>query len=428
MGTECSLRFVSALDPEPQLGRQAGVSLCDMPRRRSLPVALALLVGLAACGASSPATKTTNASPVVTTSPPGARSAASLGLQRIGSFSSPVYVTSPPGDSRRLFVVEQEGVIRIVRDGRVLPRPFLDIRSRVQCCGEQGLLSMAFAPDYARTGRFYVYYSSDGGSRERVEAFRRSGPDRANRASRRLVLLMADPESNHNGGLLVFGPDKRLYIGTGDGGGANDQHGARGNAQNLNSLLGKILRIDPRPRAGRRYTVPADNPFVGRGGRNEIWSYGLRNPWRFSFDRATDDLVIGDVGQNAVEEIDFAPGRSSRGANYGWRPWEGRRRNFNEPAPGAVFPVITASHGDGWCSITGGYVVRDRRLTGWVGRYLYGDFCRGRIESAVLSRGAARDRRSTGLTVDSLSSFGQDSLGRLYAVSLGGPVYRIVAR
>ena len=202
---------------------------------------------------------------------------------------------------------------------------------------------------------------------------------------------MADPEGNHNGGMLQF-KDSLLYIGTGDGGGGNDQHGSRGNAQNLDSLLGKVLRIDPRARSGKRYTVPSDNPFVGRGGRDEIWSYGLRNPWRFSFDRTKGDLIIGDVGQNAVEEVDFSAGRSSRGANYGWRPWEGRRRNFDEPAAGAVFPVITYSTGSG-CAVTGGYVVRDRRLTGWVGRYLFGDFCRGRIESAVLSPGQARSRR-----------------------------------
>jgi glucose/arabinose dehydrogenase len=405
-----------------------------MPRRRLLPALFALIAGLAACGAGTSGGEATNASTnagptqAASTSAPPARSAGvTLGLRRIGSFSSPVYVTAPPGDARRLFVVEQEGVIRVVRDGRKLSTPFLDIRDRVQCCGEQGLLSMAFAPDYARTGRFYVYYSSNGGSRERVEAFRRSTPDRARPASRRLVLLMADPEGNHNGGLLEF-HGGFLYVGTGDGGGANDQHGARGNAQNLNSLLGKLLRIDPRARSGRPYTVPSSNPFVGRAGRDEIWSYGLRNPWRFSFDRTTGDLVIGDVGQNVVEEIDFSPGASSRGTNYGWRPWEGRRRNFDEPAPGTVFPVITHSHGEGYCSITGGYVVRDPRLTGWVGRYLYGDFCRGRIESARLSSGKATEQRSTGLEVPSLSSFGEDALGRVYAVSLDGAVYRIVAR
>jgi glucose/arabinose dehydrogenase len=244
-----------------------------MPRRRLLPALVALLVGLAACGAGTSgggathAATTAGPTTAASTATPSAKSAGvTLGLQRVGSFSSPVYVTAPPGDSRRLFVVEQEGVIRIVRDGRKLATPFLDIRDRVQCCGEQGLLSMAFAPDYARTGRFYVYYSSNGGSRERVEAFRRSGPDRASRASRRLVLGMADPEDNHNGGLLVF-HDGLLYIGTGDGGGANDQHGARGNAQNLNSLLGKILRIDPRARRTDCWREPCRGGPSGAEGR-----------------------------------------------------------------------------------------------------------------------------------------------------------------
>jgi glucose/arabinose dehydrogenase len=399
-----------------------------MPRRL-LPACLSLLAGLAACGASgsSDATEpaaTTADAPRTTAEARPAGLTVDLGLTPIGRFSSPVYVDAPPGQARRLFVVEQGGAIRVVRDGQVLPRPFLDISDRVLCCGEQGLLSMAFAPDYARTGRFYVYYTDNAGN-QRVEEFRRAGPDRANRGTRRLVLHMGDSESNHNGGLVLFGPDRLLYIGTGDGGGNNDQHGRRGNAQNLDSLLGKILRIDPRARRGRRYTVPRTNPFVGRAGRDEIWSYGLRNPWRFSFDRQTNDLIIGDVGQNAFEEVNFV--RSGRGVNFGWRPWEGRRRNFSEPAPNAVFPVITYSTGAG-CVVTGGYVVRDTRLTGWEGRYLYGDFCNGNILSARLSPGGAADRRSTGLQVDSLSSFAQDALGRLYAVSLNGPVYRIVPR
>jgi hypothetical protein len=241
---------------------------------------------------------------------------------------------------------------------------------------------------------------------------------------------MADPESNHNGGLMLFGPDGHMYVGTGDGGGGGDQHGPRGNAQNLGSLLGKILRIDPAQSGGRAYTVPNDNPFVGRSGaRGEIYSYGLRNPWRFSFDRRTGDLTIADVGQNDVEEVNFVRRGRGRGANFGWRPFEGRTRYTpGESAPGHVPPVITRSHGAGWCSITGGVVVRDPALAGLRGRYLFGDFCRSRILSARLSPGRARSARGTSLRVRSLSSFGEDARGRVYAVSLSGPVYRLVPR
>jgi glucose/arabinose dehydrogenase len=348
-----------------------------------------------------------------------------LGLQRIGGFDQPVHVTAPPGDDRRVFVVEQPGRIYVVLDGRKLPRPFLDIRGRVQCCGEQGLFSMAFAPDYGRSGRFYVSYTGNGGD-SRVEEYRRAGPNLARPSSRRLVLFQRQPEANHNGGQIAFGPDRRLYVAFGDGGGANDQHGARGNAQNLNSLLGKILRIDPRPARGRRYGIPAHNPFVGRPGRNEIWSYGLRNPWRFSFDRRTGYLAIGDVGQDRFEEIDFV--RTGRGVNFGWRPWEGRRRNFNEPARRAVFPVLTYPTGRRGCAVVGGFVVRDPLLRGWGGRYLYGDNCNPDIRTARLAPGRASGERSTGLRVPALSSFGEDARGRVYAASLNGPVYRFVSR
>jgi glucose/arabinose dehydrogenase len=321
--------------------------------------------------------------------------------------------------------------IRVVRDGRTLDRPFLDIRPLVTSGGEQGLLSMAFAPDYARSGLFYVYYT-DTDQNQRVVEYRRGRDGAADPGSARLVLEMDDSESNHNGGLLLFGPDRLLYIGTGDGGGGGDLHGPRGNAQNLGSLLGKILRIDPRRSGGRPYSVPRDNPFVGRSGaRREIYAYGLRNPWRFSFDRRTRDLIIGDVGQNAWEEIDFAPRSrgAGRGANFGWRPFEGRAvYTSGESAPGHVDPVIVRSHDDGNCSITGGVVVRDPVVAGLEGRYVFGDFCRGRIESARLgSRGAFAVRESN-LRVPSLSSFGQDARGRVYAVSLEGPVYRFVAK
>jgi glucose/arabinose dehydrogenase len=338
-----------------------------------------------------------------------------------------VFVTAPPKDRRAQYVVEQGGRIMVVRDGRKLGTPFLDISGQVTSGGEQGLLSMAFAPDYASSGRFYVYFTDRSGD-QRIVEYRRRSADRADPGSARVVLVMQDSESNHNGGLLLFGPGGHLYVGTGDGGGGGDRHGARGNAQNLGSLLGKILRIDPLPSGGRAYTVPASNPFRGRSGaRPEIYSYGLRNPWRFSLDRRTGDLSIGDVGQNEVEEIDFV--RSGRGKNFGWRPFEGRRRYTpGESAPGHVRPVLQRFHSDGYCSITGGVVVRDRGVPALYGRYVFGDFCRGRIESAKLEPGGASQQRTTRLRVPSLSSFGEDARGRVYATSLEGAVYRIAAR
>ncbi len=285
---------------------------------------------------------------------------------------------------------------------------------------------MAFAPDYASSGLFYVYYTDKNGDEQVVE-YKRSSADVADRGSARVLLSTPDEESNHNGGQLQFGPDKLLYIGTGDGGGGGDQHGARGNGQNLGVLLGKILRIDPKASGGRPYSIPADNPFVKRSGaRGEIYAYGLRNPWRFSFDRSTGDMTIGDVGQGEWEEIDFARKGKAKGANFGWRVFEGDARySPGEKAPGAVKPVITESHADGNCSITGGYVIRDPALKAWKGRYVFGDYCRGVIQTAKLPGGKAIDRK---LKVESLSSFGEDARGRVYATSLNGPVYRLVQR
>ena len=358
-----------------------------------------------------------------------AAAASGVKLVSVGSFHSPLYVTAPPADRRRIFVVEQGGTIRVVRAGRRLSRPFLDIRSLVTSGGEQGLLSLAFAPDYAKTKRFYVNYTDKAG-RQRIVEYRAATPDRAAPSSARTVLRYDGVEPNDNGGLLVFGPDRLMYAGTGDGGGANDQHGARGNAQDLGSLLGKLLRIDPRRKGSRPYSVPASNPFAGRdGARPEIYSYGLRNPWRFSFDRATGDLAIADVGQNAVEEVDFASKGAASGVNYGWRPLEGNRRNFNEPAAGAVAPVLELQHSAGNCSITGGYVVRDGSLPALLGRYVYGDLCKGELRSVKLAPGSASgDAAIPGVAhVDTLASFGEDARGRVYAISLSGPVYRLAA-
>ena len=403
------------------------------PMRRCWFLLLAAPAVLAACGAGGGdgnGAKTTSPQATTSATRPPARGARGVRLTRIGSFDSPLYVTAPPGDTRRVFVVEQTGRIRVVRDGRKRPTPFLDLRDRVSCCGERGLLSMAFAPDYARSGRFYVDYTDRSGD-TRVVEFRRSGsPERAVKSSARVVLAQQQPEANHNGGLVLFGPDGLLYIGLGDGGGANDQHGSLGNGQSLSTLLGKILRIDPHASGGRAYTIPFDNPFVGRSGaRGEIYAYGLRNPWRFSFDRTTGDIAIADVGQNQAEEIDFARRGGARGVNYGWRVFEGRRLNFpDERAPGAVGPVLTYSHAGGGCSITGGVIVRDRSLGSLVGRYVYGDYCVGKVRAVRLRPGSASGDRSLGLSVSQLSSFGEDARGRVYATSLDGPVYRFSPR
>jgi glucose/arabinose dehydrogenase len=369
-------------------------------------------LALAACGDSTAAT---------------GGAAAAVRLQNVGTFDEPVYVTAAPGDDGRLFVVEKNGAVRVVRDGRTLATPFLDVGDKLTTGSEQGLLSIAFAPDYASSGLFYIFYTDTDGDETVVEYKRRSA-DVADPGSARRLLAVSDSEPNHNGGLLLFGPDRHLYIGIGDGGGAGDQHGARGNGQSLGTLLGKILRIDPKAAGGKPYTVPADNPFVNRSGaRPEIYSYGLRNPWRFSFDRETGDLTIGDVGQNEVEEIDFVRRGKGRGANFGWRPFEGNDRF--EPgarAPGAIRPVITERHSDGNCSITGGVVIRDPELPAWRGRYVFGDFCRGVIQTAVLSSGRARNKTDRKLRVEQLSSFGEDNRGHVYATSLDGPVYRFV--
>jgi glucose/arabinose dehydrogenase len=350
-------------------------------------------------------------------------------LARIGNFDQPLYVTAPPGDERRVFVVEQGGRIWVVRGGQKLKQPFLDLSAKTEAGGEQGLLSMAFAPDYATTGLFYVDYTDNDGDSHIVE-YKRATEDRADPGSARQVIFQRQPQPNHNGGLLLFGPDDLLYVGFGDGGGGGDQHGSRGNAQSLSTLLGKILRIDPRPSGDRPYGIPRSNPFVNRhGARGEIYSYGLRNPWRFSFDRSTGDLTIGDVGQDQWEEIDFVRRNRGKGANFGWRPFEGRSHYYpDESAPGAVAPVLVRSHDDGWCSITGGVIVRDRALAGLFGRYVFGDYCRPQVLSARLGSGSARDVRSTGLRVSALTSFGEDAQGRVYATSGNGPVYRLTAR
>jgi glucose/arabinose dehydrogenase len=286
---------------------------------------------------------------------------------------------------------------------------------------------MVFAPNYESSGVFYVYYTDREGFIQ-IDRYRRSSdPDRADPSSRRSVIRVPHHRTNHKGGQLQFGPDGMLYAGFGDGGAGGDPEE---NAQNLGRMLGKLIRIDPRPGGG--YDIPRSNPFVHRSGAlKEIYAYGLRNPFRFSFDRRRGSLVIGDVGQDEVEEVDYVPGRSGGrqprgGYNFGWDSFEGRNRYEPGPAPGRIWPVITETHDNGWCSVIGGYVIRDPSVRGsrYEGRYIYGDLCSSELRVAHLKRPRA-STRGTGLHVSNLVSFGEDSRGRVYAVSIDGPIYRI---
>lgn len=395
------------------------------------PAALLIVLLLPACGS---AGETTSRSSTSTAPADKARPhRGGVALRRIGSFDAPVYVAGAPGFPQLLFVVEQPGEIAVLKQGRRLRRPFLDIRSQVSYGGERGLLSVAFPPDYSRSKRFYVYYTDDAGN-IRIDEFRRASPTRAAIGSQRRVIEIPHPvNSNHNGGQLQF-LGNLLYFGTGDGGSAGDPPN---NAQNKDVLLGKLLRIDPRPSHGKPYSVPADNPFVGKPGRDEIYSYGLRNPFRFSFDAATAKqprIAIGDVGQNRFEELDYTTVAAAGGANFGWDAFEGFSRyteeNSGTPDPGGtVKPIFAYGHSrDGSCSIIGGYVVRDPRLRSLRGRYLYADLCEGQLRTLVPHLKRAGGDRKLGLHVSSPSSFGEDDRHRLYVASLEGPVYRLVPR
>jgi glucose/arabinose dehydrogenase len=351
---------------------------------------------------------------------------AAPGLALVTSaLSRPVFVTAPAGDTARLFVVEQGGTIRVIRHDTLLATPFLDIGSRVACCGERGLLGLAFDPAYAANGRFYVDYTDTAGTTQVVRFTVSGDPDVADPGSASPVLSQAQPYPNHNGGMLAFGPDGFLYVGLGDGGSAGDPSG---NGQNLTVLLGKILRLDVSGASG--YAIPATNPFAGQpGARGEIWAYGLRNPWRFSFDRTTGELYIADVGQSASEEVDIeAPG--SGGNNYGWNLMEGAACYRPGCSPlGLVLPVLTYDHGQG-CSITGGYVYRGTRIPALTGTYLYADYCAGWVRSFRWTGGAAVAQQDEPDLVPggTITSFGEDARGELYITTYTAPgsLYRIV--
>jgi glucose/arabinose dehydrogenase len=362
-----------------------------------------------------------------------------LTTERIASgFTKPVHLTFAPADSTRLFVVEQHSAqIKIIKNGAVLSQPFLAIGHLISTAYERGLLSIAFHPDYQNNGYFFVNYTNTSGqlviSRFQVSD---SNPDSARPESEFILLTIDEPEANHNGGTVLFGPnDGYLYIGVGDGGGGGDVHGTIGNGQDSTTLLGTILRLDVD--GGSPYSIPAGNPFVGISGLDEIWAYGLRNPWRMSFDRENGDLYIADVGQGAWEEIDYQAASSSGGENYGWRLMEGfhcYNPSSNCDPGGLVYPITEYSHSEG-CSITGGIVYRGCRIPDLRGTYFYADYCNGRIWSFRYDGMSLTDSTERtaeldpggGLSIGSISSFGEDAAGEIYILDYSdGEIYKII--
>jgi glucose/arabinose dehydrogenase len=380
--------------------------------------------GTLVVGSPKPSKKTT---PGTTTTTPST-SPVGLQLTPIGTFDRPDLVTAPPDDPNRIFVVEQRGVILVVDNGTVEPTPFLDVSDQVQYANETGLLGLAFGPDYATSGLFYVFFNRhEGNGNLYLEEFHRSAsdPDRADPDSARVVLEIVKPWENHNAGMLQFGPDGLLYVAVGDGdSGVLNPPGAF--AQTLDDLLGNILRIDPRQNGDQPYTVPESNPFVGvAGARPEIWAYGLRNPWRFWVDPKTGDLYLGDVGEGTREEIDYMPAGKS-GFNFGWPCFEGTVV-FDPTATctGAVPPLYDYNHNTDLCAVIGGVVLHDPRLASLDGFYLYSDLCEGELRALKVTGGVVVEQRDLKLNVPGIDSFGVDALGRVYAVSVNGAVDRI---
>jgi glucose/arabinose dehydrogenase len=336
-------------------------------------------------------------------------------LRRIATLEQPLDMAVRAGDPA-LYFAEKTGLVVALQNGQT--RSVLDLTSQVSLGSEQGLLGITFSPD---GGRLYVDYTDTAGD-TRVESYAMDG-GRADPASRRAILFVHQPFSNHNGGEVIFGPDGDLYVGLGDGGSGGDP---LGNGQSLSTLLGKILRISPRTEGVRPYVIPAGNPFARTpGDRPEIWAYGLRNPWRFSFDRQTGDLWIGDVGQSAWEEVDRQPADTPGGVNYGWNVMEGDHPYAGGPTQGLEPPVWEYPHTQGRCVVTGGFVYRGTDIPELAGWYVFGDFCDGRLEAIRIHAGNV-EHRYLGPTVPNLSSFGEDASGELYAMSLSGPVYRLV--
>ncbi|GAB4548658.1 MAG: PQQ-dependent sugar dehydrogenase [Anaerolineales bacterium] len=330
----------------------------------------------------------------------------------LDGLTRPVAIESAQG---KLFIIEKQGKIRVFENGRLQDAPFLDVRDRVSEDGnEMGLLGLAFHPQFEQNGFFYVNYTGAGGN-TRIARFHADG-NFADPASEKILLIIEQPYENHNGGALAFGPGGYLYAGLGDGGLAGDPHK---NGQNKKSLLGKILRLDVNN--GDPYTIPADNPFG-----NEVWAYGLRNPWRFSFDRARGDLWIGDVGQGDWEEVDYLPAGSPPGANFGWSVMEGAHGYDGKPQPDMILPAAEYSHNEGGCAVTGGYVYRGE-MSEWNGVYLYGDYCSGEVWGLLSQNGVWKNERlfRTGALI---TTFGQDAQGGIYFASDNGSIYQLTKK
>jgi glucose/arabinose dehydrogenase len=383
-----------------------------------------LLAALVACGGGGGSSGITIPLPLPSPAP------LTLGLRQVASgLDTPVLLTAPAADQRQ-FIVERSGRIRILQDGVLLAQPFLDIRAQVSTAGEGGLLSMAFDPQYAANGYFFIYYTDAANNDIVVERWRVSAdPGLADPASALEIIRIPHPDFiNHFGGLVSFGPDGYLYLGTGDGGGAGDP---AGNAQDLGSLLGKLLRLDVAAASpDQPYAIPPTNPFAGQAGRRpEIWAYGLRNPWRYTFDAAR--LLIADVGEARREEVDIA-GIGQGGLNYGWNLMEGSLcfSAASCSSAGLVLPAFEYDHGENnvnGCAIIGGYVYRGQAIPELAGRYFYSDFCGGYLKSFLPGPGGVAEQVDWQVgRPDAIVSFGRDANGELYLLAAGGNIYRIV--
>ena len=355
-------------------------------------------------------------------SPPPNPGNPAFSLTTVATVDQPIAMAVRTGDDT-LYVAEWAGRVRAIRNGTVDPTPVLDISRLTRPSGEQGFLGLAFSPDGSH---LYVDYTDLKGD-SHVDEFAMGADGRADPASQRQLLFQKQPFPNHNGGQLAFGPDGYLYIGFGDGGSGGDP---QGNGQNVNTWLGKILRIDPsKPSGGRAYGIPADNPFANGGGLPEIWAYGLRNPWRFTFDKDTGDLWIADVGQGKYEEIDFSAATNgkdaAKGANFGWNRFEGNHDYQGGGShAGFVFPVFEYTHSDG-CSVTGGYRYRGSALPGMQGAYVFADYCNNTIRVLSLTGNTAKEISSVKVDPQPIVSFGQDAKGELYVLSFDGAVSRL---